>query len=278
MGQAGTEPYRAATARPARGRPAVRRKAGRLPAGSADHSSSAAAATGSAGTGPHRAATRRPARARHQAQWKAGQAESGRCCPEQPALAQAERAPRERSRAAVPEPSGQAPGDAGQCRRTALPRRWAVPVAYSAGRARPGVRSGLEPAAAARSVRPRAGVVHLAAWTEKSVRARLPLAASDGAAVRARPGWPEARLAARTEDVARSEPRRPGVPAQQAGLLAAGPERGGRRGAPGHPRRGAPARRAAGGADQASRHRRTAPAQAGAMERRNCPATTRWRG
>lgn len=230
----------------------------------------------SVATGLLRAATRRPARGHRPALWKAGPAESGRCCPERPAPARTEWAPRERSRATVPEPSGRAPDGAGR-HQTVLPTHWAGPVACSAGRARPGARSGPEPAAAARLALRTEHAAPLAARKARSVPARRQQAASDGAAVRARPGWPEARPAARTEDVARSEPLRPGVPAQQGGPLAAGQVQGGHRDVPDHPRRGAPARRAAGGADQASRHRRTALGPAGAMERRNYPATTRWR-
>lgn len=264
------------TARLAHGRHSARSPAGRVRAGSApaqaDGSSRVAAATEPAGTGPYPAATARRAPDRLAVQRRAG-----RCCPERPVQARVERVPRERPRAAGREPSGKARGGADRHQRV-LPMHWAVPAARSAGLAKPGARSAPGPDAAARSVRSKAHAAPLAVRMARSGRAPRQRAVPDGAAARARPGWPEARPVAQTVGAGRSGALRPDARGRRGGRQVAGPERGERRDVPDHRERGAPGRPAAGGAGPAGRHRRIAPAQAGAMERRNCPATTRWRG
>lgn len=205
---------------------------------------------------------------------------AGRCCPERLGPAQAGRAPparTERLQAAGPAPSAAAPGGAGRNRQE-LPKRWAEPAERPAGRAKVVARSGRGPDAAARSGRSKADAARPAEKAERPDRAQGPAAAPGDAAARARPGSPAVRPAARSGGAARSDSSRPGVPARRDGQPAAGPVQDGRRDAPGHLGRGAPARRAAGDAGPAGRHRRAAPARAGAMERRNCPATTGWRG
>lgn len=250
-----------------------------MPAGQADRSSSAAAAMASVGTEPYQAATARPERGRQAVQPKAVRAEIARCFPERPAPARGEREMKARWRAAVPEPSARAPGGAGQCHPMALPKHWAGPAAHSAGSARPEERSGPEPDAAARSALRTEREAPLAARKARSVPARRQQAAPDGAAARVRPGWREVQPAARRVGAGRLDSPRPGAPAWRGEQPVAALAQGGHQDVPGHLEQGAPGHRAAaGGAGPAGRHRRTAPAQAGAMERRNCPATTRWRG
>lgn len=231
-------------------------------------------------TEPPRTAAQLPVTGLHQARWKADRAEVARCRQERPVQAPgaAPRARPERSRAAGQEPSAKAEDGAGRYRRE-LRAHWAEPMAHSAGQATAAGRSGPGPAAAAGSARPKEHAVRPAERVERPGRAPAPEVGPDGAAARARPGWPGAPPAARKVGAERSGPLQPGVPAQTDERPAAGPGPAGRRGVPARRVLGAPARRnRAGGADRGGRHRPTGPGPAGAMERRNCPATVRWRG
>lgn len=240
------------------------------PPGRAGGSRPATAATEPSGTEPCRAAARLPARGRLAERRKAGH-----CCLERPDPAPggwALPAPKERLRAADSEPSGTGQSDADRCHRTGFRAHWAVSATHRGERAKVAARSAPEPAAAAHLVRPRARAARLVAPVARPDRERHLQAAPDGAAARARPGWPAVPPAAWTGDVARWGPLLPGAPARQGGQQAAGPVRDVRRGVPDRLDRGAPGHRGAGGADPAGRHP-TGPGRAGAMERRNCPAT-----
>jgi len=246
-----------------RGLMARLRGAGLEPLGRAGGSDLASAATEQL-----RAAAKLPAAGRRPARWKVGRAEVDRYRRGWPDPARGEGAlpaPMVRRRAAGLGPFAEVPGGAGRCRRTGLRRRWAGPAAQPGEWAKAAARSGRGPAAAARSVPPRARAARPAERAERPARVREPEAAPDDAAARARPGWRGVQPAARPAGEERSGSLRPDVPVQRDEPPAAGPARGGRQ--------DVPARRAAGGADRACHHRRTGPGRAGAMERRNCPAT-----
>jgi hypothetical protein len=272
---------RAATELRARDQRAARQRAGPVRAGSepadqAGGSGWGAAETGPAAMEPYRAVTEPQARGRPAARRRVARAEAGCCCLEQPGPARGERAPlatREQLRAAGLAPSVATPDDAEHRHLTALPAHSAGSPAHPAGRAKTAARSDLEPGVAGRSARPKGRGARLAERAARPGQARGPQAASGGAAARARPGRQEALPAVRTADAGRPGPLRPDVPAQRGEPPAVGPVPYERQGVPVRQVQDAPARRAAGGADQVARHRPTGPGQAGAMERRNCPAT-----
>lgn len=209
-------------------------------------------------TEPLLAAARLPAGGRRQARWQVGRAEAERCLRGQTDPARGERvlpAPRARLPAVGPGPPAEASDDAERCRPMALPAHSAESRAEQpAGTATAAVRSGREPDAAACWARPQVGAARLAELAERA--------------------GPAQELAAGPGDAARSGALRPGARALPGGLPAADRARESGRAQGARRERDAPDRQeAAGGAGPAGRHHPTGPGRAGAMERRNCPAT-----
>ncbi|SFC78525.1 hypothetical protein SAMN05428997_111134 [Bosea sp. CRIB-10] len=237
----------AAAVRPSEREPSVRARVEWAPPDQAGGSSLGAVSTEPTATALCRVATGHPAYGRPAGQPRAGRDRSGQLGPVQ--------VPRVQLRAAGPGPPAGGLDGAERCRRTERLRHWAGPAALLAGRAKAAAQSAPEP--------PRELAAPPVEQAEQSGRAPCLRAGPGGAAVEARPGPREARPAAQGDERSAREP---------AALT-------GGRDVPARPGSDAPVHlEAAGGAGPAGRHRRAAPGRAGAMERRNCPATTGWRG